>query len=77
MAETKDIKDTKDTKNGNLEAVNTTINASIASLMDACNFLRDIPRLVAQNQQLVSEVNTLREKLSKYEPATEAAPETK
>jgi hypothetical protein len=69
-------KEVTEAKNKEIEAVNGNVNTAIASLMDVCNYLRDIPKLIAANQALVNEVVSLREKLSKYEPVEAKADET-
>jgi hypothetical protein len=66
-------KDQKEVRSKELEAISQTVNTAIASLMDVCNYLRDIPKLVAANQSLAAEVASLKERLSKYE-SVEAAP---
>jgi len=43
-----------------LAQVNQVVSNAVASLMDVGNLLRDIPKLVAANQQLAAQVAELK-----------------
>jgi regulator of replication initiation timing len=53
----------EETKTPAIDPLNQTINNAVSALMDVANMLREIPKLVAANKELATEVERLRKEL--------------
>ena len=53
----------EETKIPAIDPLNQTINNAVSALMDVANMLREIPKLVAANKELATEVERLRKEL--------------